>query len=205
MNPNVTKFLPPGLVVMATLYFGWPPSRPLIQSDATVRATAVRWKPDDLASRTSIEVSNDPFASVLVVSDQHEVEEETGKLIPATRPAGPHVSELKNGLSLTGIAQMAGRRWAILNGRPRRPGDQIRTDDNHRHSCEIVSVAADHVIVRCEETIAKIEISLSGYSTTTPGNHEPPQDGVPKATHIPPPPNFMESLGSMPPARITPH
>ena len=95
---------------------------------------------------------------MLVVSETHEVEEETGKLVPATRPAGPDPSELQSGLVMTGVADMAGRKWAIVNGRPRLPGDTVRTADNNRHACEVVSVASDYVVVRCEETIAKIHI-----------------------------------------------
>ena len=48
MSPNVHKILPPGLVVVATLYFGWPPSGPLVHSDNSPRLTSVRWKLDDL-------------------------------------------------------------------------------------------------------------------------------------------------------------
>ena len=162
MSPNVNKVMPPGLVIAATLYFGWPPSAPLFQSDDTVRATAVRWKREDLQDPPPISVKVDPFASVLVASGQQEVEEETGKLIPATKPAGPDPAVLQQGLVLSGIAEMSGQKWAILNGRPRLPGDTLVTNDVNRHSCEVVSVGQDHAVVRCEGTVAQIELSRIG-------------------------------------------
>ncbi|KAA1262185.1 hypothetical protein LF1_47470 [Rubripirellula obstinata] len=206
MSPSVNKFLPPGMVVAATLYFGWPPAKPLIQSDSIVRATAVRWKRDDLKKPATVSIDVDPFASVLVVSDELEVEEETGKLVPATRPAGPDPTVLQQGLVLSGIADMGGRKWAILNGRPRLPGDTLVTDDLNRHPCEVVSVGHDHVVVRCEETIAQVEIRNSKQNSSAsnlPGvklhpvteieSAAPESASVQEASEIPPPPNFTLS------------
>ncbi|MDA8744059.1 hypothetical protein N9N28_05450 [Rubripirellula amarantea] len=201
MSPNVQKLLPPSLVIGAAIYFGWPPSGSTVVNEGIARATSVRWRADDLEPPAIPSITVDPFASVLVVTAEKEVEEETGKLIPATRPAGPPERELRAGLSLTGIANIAGQQWAILNNRPRLPGDVLKTNDNNRHECEIVSVERDHVLVRCEETIAKIHVGNQQSITTTndpkPLDLDPPTDSSSSVNQfpnvIPPPPTNMGS------------
>ena len=169
MSPNVQKLLPSALVIAAAAYFGWESAGPSYVNEDVTRATSVRWKADDLVPPAMPSVTVDPFASVLVVSAEQEIEEETGKLVPASRPAGPPARELHAGLSLTGIARMGSRNWAILNGRPRLSGDSVKTDDNNQHECVIVSVEADHVIVRCQETVTQIRLRKQQARTTLPG------------------------------------
>jgi hypothetical protein len=186
MNPWVQRYAPPALVLGAAIYLGWPPPEPLDLGEDVVRATSVRWRPQDLSLGPRIESSRDPFEETPVEVEQVEVAVE---VLEPTVPAGPDADTLKAGFHLDGIANMGGRTWAVLNGRPRLEGDFVRTDDTHRHRCQIVSVAPDHITIRYEETIVEIRPgaarernspssrSPSGrrgdVSPATAGDHEP--------------------------------
>jgi hypothetical protein len=76
--------------------------------------------------------------------------------IAPARPLGPDAETLKAGLQLDGIANVGGRTWAVLNGRPRLAGDFVTTNDVNRYKCQIVSIQSDHIVVRCQETIAEL-------------------------------------------------
>ena len=157
MNLNIQRLMPPLLVFAAAVYFGWPAAQSLLKEEPIVRATSVRWRSEDLDVPTKPHITKNPFQSVLVADETQEVEEETGKLIPATKPAGPNPNELTGGFRLTGIAQMGTVRWAILNGRPAKAGDLVETQNSYRHRCEVIEVHQDHILVKCEETMVKIE------------------------------------------------
>ena len=193
MNPVLQRYLPPTLVFGAALYFGWPPAEPLDLGEDVVRASSVRWRPENLAAPPVVQVANNPFEAVLVAGEEMEVEPETGKLVAATMPTGPPVEVIQAGLQLDGIAEMGNRFWAVLNGRPRLPGDMIQTSDANRHQCEIVSVASNHIVVRCEGTVAEIRPRPAGTSRPAPASRAPAanQIGVPTApvSDVPPPPS----------------
>lgn len=193
MNPTVQRYLPPILVFGAALYFGWPPAEPLDLGEDVVRANSVRWRPEDLAEPVVIKPAADPFEAVLVASDEMEVEPETGKLVAATTPPGPAPEVIQAGLQLDGIAMMGNRLWAVLNGRPRLPGDLILTNDANRHTCEIVSVHSDRIVVRCEETLAEIRPRPAGTARPVAAKHAPTatEGNTPTAPVgiVPPPPN----------------
>lgn len=162
MNPTVQRYLPPLLVFGTAIYFGWPPAKPLDLGDDIVRANSVRWRSEDLAKPELITPAADPFRAVLVASEEMEVEPETGKLVAATTPSGPPADAIRAGMQLDGIAQMGNRFWAVLNGRPRLPGDAIVTNDANRFACEIVSVFPDRIVVRCEDTVVEIRPRPAG-------------------------------------------
>jgi len=189
MNPLLQRYLPPLLVFGAALFFGWPPSAPLDLGDDVVRATSVRWRPDDLVDPPVIEPASNPFQAVLVADEASIVEPE---LAQPTRPAGPTAEVLTSGLRLDGIASMGGRRWAVLNSRPRLVGDLVRTSDTERHQCEIVSIETDHVVVRCQETVAKLQPRPAGSQRPAAASQvpaaAPDRDNQPSADEVPPPP-----------------
>ncbi len=191
MNPLVQRYLPPVIVFGAATFFGWPPSAPLDLGDDIIRTSSVRWRPRDLADPPLIEPATDPFREVLVVTEEMEVEPETGNLVVATRPAGPPADLLKAGLRLDGIASIGGRPWAVLNGRPRLAGDTVRTADAHRYECQIVSVENSHIVVRCEETITEIRPQPFGTGRPTVATESPAVPGDLRSPEIgdqPPPP-----------------
>jgi hypothetical protein len=174
MNPWVQRYAPPALVLCAAIYLGWPPPEPLDLGEDVVRATSVRWRPQDLSLGPRIESSRDPFEETPVEVEQVEVAVE---VLEPTVPAGPDADTLKAGFHLDGIANMGGRTWAVLNGRPRLEGDFVRTDDTHRHRCQIVSVAPDHITIRYEETIVEIRPGAArernSPSSRSPSNRSP--------------------------------
>lgn len=189
MNPTVQRYLPPSLVLGAALYFGWPPAEPLDLGADVVRANSVRWRPEDVAEPPVIKPAANPFEAVLVASDEMEVEPETGKLVAATTPAGPPAEEIRAGLQLDGIAEMGNRFWAVLNGRPRLPGDMIFATG---HKCKIVSVFPDHIVVRCQETVVEIQPRPAGSSRpAAAGATKAIENTAPAAPagDVPPPPN----------------
>ena len=120
MNPTIQRYLPPALVFGVALYFGWPPAEPLDLGEDLVRASSVRWRPQDLAETPFIEPAADPFAEVLVAGDAADVESETVEV--AAIPAGPDAETIQAGLRVDGIAKMGNQLWAVLNGRPRLAG-----------------------------------------------------------------------------------
>lgn len=192
MNPTIQRYLPPTLVLGAALYFGWPPAEPLDLGEDIVRASSVRWRSQDLAEPTVIKPVGDPFAAVLFASEE-EVESETEKLAAVTTPTGPDPETIQAGLQLDGIAKMGNRFWAVLNGRPRLPGDTILTNDTDQHQCEIVSVYADHIVVRCQETVTEIRPRPAGFGRSDAASRSPAatENSTPAAPSgdVPPPPN----------------
>ncbi len=193
MNPTVQRYLPPTLVLGAALYFGWPPAEPLDLGEDVVRANAVRWRPEDVAEPPVIKPAANPFAAVLFAGAEMEVEPETGKLVAATTHAGPAPEIIHAGLQLDGIAKMGNRFWAVLNGRPRLPGDMIFTSDANRYECEIVSVYPDRIVVRCEETVTEIRPRPAGTARPAAAAHATTaaENNAPTAAvgDVPPPPN----------------
>jgi hypothetical protein len=189
MNALVTKFAPPTIVLGAAFYLGAPPAAPLDLGESVVKAAAVRWKKDDLLPPVINRPAISPFGEVLVASEEMEVEPETGKLVVATKPAGPDPEDLRSGLQLVGIAQMGGRKWAVINGKPRLPGDKLNTDDNKQLTCTIVSVESDHAVVSCEETVIKLRARPIGAAapSTTPIKHVKAETKQPENVPVPPP------------------
>lgn len=191
MNPTIQRYLPPALVFGTAVYFGWPPSARLDLGEDVVRTNSVRWQPADLAAPGLIQGVMDPFREVLVAGKEMEVEPETGKLVAATRPAGPQPELLQAGLRLDGIASIGGRNWAVLNGRPRLAGDVVHTDDTNRYQCQIVSVDSGHIVVRCEETVTELRprpfgSARSSSVTKTPAVSSEASQATPG--DVPPPP-----------------
>ena len=164
MNALVQKFAPPAIVFSTAIYLGLPPAAPLDLGESVVKAATVRWKKDDLKAPVINRLPVDPFAEVLVASEEMEVEPDTGKLVVATKPAGPEPDAIQSALTLSGIASMGGRSWAVMNGKPRLEGDVVVTNDSDRYRCTIVSVERDHVVVSCEETTVKIRPAKFGSS-----------------------------------------
>ncbi len=189
MNAIATKLGPPAVVLGVAFYLGSPPAAPLDLGESVVKAAAVRWKKDDLLPPVIQTPAVDPFTEVLVASDEMEVEPETGKLVVATKPAGPDPEDLRSGLTLTGIAQMGGRKWAVINGKPRLPGDTVKTDDNQQLMCTIVAVESGHVVISCEETVTQLRPLPFGSRapTATPVSRATPQN-LP-SEELPPPPS----------------
>ena len=192
MNYLIQRFGTPSMVLGIAVYLGWPTTSSTNYDDAVARAKSVRWRPQDLANPPDIASTIDPFREVLVTTEKTVVEPETGKLVAQTKPAGPPQSELESGLVIEGIAQMGGRHWAIINGRPRLLGDELQTSDAKRHSCEILAIEDDRVVVRCEETIATLRpighrtLSIAAQPHTTVPETTPPSESLEEA--IPPPP-----------------
>jgi hypothetical protein len=152
MNPVLRRYLPPALVLASALFFAWPPSKPLDLGDDVVKATSVRWRPQDLADPPPVTSTRDPFEDLAVAIEEVNVND----VITEIRPLGPDVETLKSGLQLEGIAKVGGQTWAVLNGRPRLQGDFVHTNDANRHRCKIVSIHSDHIVVRCEETLTEL-------------------------------------------------
>ena len=152
MNPLMQRYATPAVVLGIATYLGWPGSTPTDYGSDVVRAKAVRWRANDLDHPPTVRATIDPFREVLVATEETVVEPETGKLVAPTKPTGPSASEIESGLRVDGIALMGGRKWAVINGRPRLPGDQVKTDDANRYRCEILSVGTNQVVVVCLET-----------------------------------------------------
>ncbi|QDT13325.1 hypothetical protein [Planctomycetes bacterium K23_9] len=163
------KFAPPAVVLGAALYLGMPPAAPLDLGESIVRASAVRWKKDDLKPPVITKPAANPFHEVLVASEEMEVEPDTGKLVVATKPSGPDPAKVRAGLSLSGIASMGGRKWAVINGKPRLPGDTLKTNDANHLLCKIVRIENDHAVIACEETIVEIRAQPFGASSSAAG------------------------------------
>ncbi|MGB7344009.1 MAG: hypothetical protein WBD20_07335 [Pirellulaceae bacterium] len=168
MRAIVEKFGPPTVVLGTALYLGMPPAAPLDLGESPVRAAAVRWKADELEPPVIARAAVNPFGQVLVATAEMEVEPDTGKLVVATKPTGPSPDAMKSGLTLTGIAGMGGRKWAIINGKPQLSGDSIKAIGPDRLICEVVSIHADHVVVACEETIVQLRPNNFQSKPTTP-------------------------------------
>lgn len=167
MNPIVQRYLPPLIVIGSAAYFGWPPSKPLDLGDDIVRATSVRWDNDDLREPTLPPITADPFREVIVA------EEDPAEMVAEELaiPTGPDPAVIQSGLSLDGFADTAGRRWAIINGRPRLAGDIVTTTGIEAYRCEIVAVEAGHVVVRCQQTVT--EIRPLPFGTKSQPNQQP--------------------------------
>jgi hypothetical protein len=178
MNPHVYRYLPPVLVLVAALFFGWPPSKPLDLGDDFVKASSVRWRPNDLADPPRVTSSRDPFEEPVAAVEEVEISDAD---IALARPLGPDAETLKAGLQFDGLANVGGRTWAVLNGRPRLAGDFVTTNDANRYKCQIVSVQSDHIVVRCQETVAELRPRdtktvgrpASRRSPAAPGNRAP--------------------------------
>ena len=124
-----------------------------------VRASSVRWRPNELAAPPRIELTSNPFEEVLVADDEAIAAEEA---VIEVVPLGPPAQELKAGLRLDGFANTAGRIWAVVNGRPRLPGDAVRTSDTNQYLCRLESIESNHIIVRCEDTVTEIHLRSFG-------------------------------------------
>lgn len=148
MNHWVQRYAPPAIVIVAAVYCGWPPRRPLDLGDDIVRATSVRWRPQDLSPPPPVESSRDPFAETAVEAEQSEVAVED---VEPAAPAGPDAETLRAGLHLEGIASLGGHTWAVVNGRPHLEGDFVRTNDANQYECQIIAVAAEYITVRYED------------------------------------------------------
>ncbi|TWU08190.1 hypothetical protein [Stieleria varia] len=156
MNPIVQKLGPPGLVLCAALYLGWPADRPMDLADNAVRAKTVRWKPDDLKPPVGIaSQEKDPFQPVLVTAKPKPVSSRPD-LVVVDSIEYPSESLVRSELMLAGIAQIGGRRWAVINGKTRVVGDEIDVDGQN---VTVQSVAADHVVLGS----GPLEIKLRPY------------------------------------------
>ncbi|NND98739.1 MAG: hypothetical protein HKN47_15570 [Pirellulaceae bacterium] len=200
MNPTIERFGPPAIVLGLALYLGWPPASPLDLGDDLVNAKAVRWKVSDIEPPPEPTDLTDPFRAVLVADESMEVEPETGRLVESTKPAGPDPNDIETGLRISGIASFGGKQWAVVNGKPRLPGDVVFTSDSKQLRCEIVSVSNDHLVVRSEETFVTLRPKPFGSQThgtkTTAPSTPPSVDSTTPVTvetpgetsKIPPPP-----------------
>jgi len=153
MNSLIHRYMPPALVLGAAVFFGWPPPKPLDLGEDVVRATAVRWKPADLSDPPPLVAARDPFDDPPATVEEIEVAVED---IAPVGPISPDAETLKGGLQFDGIANVGGRSWAILNGRPRLEGDTVHTNDVEQHKCQIVSVQSDRIVIRCQETTVEL-------------------------------------------------
>lgn len=196
MNPTVQRYLPPLIVIGAAIFFGWPPAAPLDLGEDVIRANSVRWRVGDLEDPPAFEILVDPFREVLV--NEPKPEQVAGVI--EVEPTGPEPAAIKAGLSLDGMAQMGGRTWAVLNGRPRLPGDFLRTDDANQILCEIVSVHDDHVVVRSEGTVVEVFVqpfgarriasrSRANALPSAPSSANPTDENSATPGEVPPPPS----------------
>lgn len=190
MNPVVQRYLPPAIVLGSAIYFGMPPAEPLDLGEDIVRATSVRWDKDDLENPQLPTIVTDPFREVIVANAQTEDVVDEPEV-----PSGPQPADLQAGLTLDGFADTAGRRWAILNGRPRLVGDTVLTTGMAPYTCEIVAVEADRVLVRCQGTLAEIRPQPFGTKKTaaSKATSQPPvtqTDFTPAVEDIAPPPQI---------------
>jgi hypothetical protein len=192
MKTVIHRYGPAIIVLGVALHLGWPETSSIDDGDAVVRAKAVRWRPKDLIDPPQITADIDPFLEVLVTTKETVVEPETGKLVASSPPTGPPQSELESGLQIDGIAIMGGRTWAVINGRPRLPGDEVQTSDANRHRCEILAVETNHIVVRCQETIATLQSRRHQSPTKTAQPLESESEiftpTEPPGEVIPPPP-----------------
>jgi len=190
MNPAVQRYLPPMIVFGSAIYFGMPPSKPLDLGEDIVRATSVRWDKDDLENPSLPPIAVNPFREVIVA----EVKPEDAPIQPEA-PSGPEPADIQAGLTLDGFADTAGRRWAIVNGRPRLEGDTVSTTGIEPYVCEIVAVEEDRVVVRCQQTLAEIRPQPFGSkkaATSNPSSQPPvtQTDFSPAVEDIAPPPQI---------------
>lgn len=194
MNPIVQRYLPPLIVIGAAFYFGWPPSKPLDLGEDIVRATSVRWKPDALSDPAVPQITADPFREVMV----DEPDPAAAQSDQPETPAGPDPGTIRAGLTLDGFADTSGRRWAIINGRPRLLGDMVSTTGAEVLVCEIISVQEDRVVVRCQETVTEIRpLPFGARATSNAKPNAKPEAGgsaavetAPALEAIPPPPQL---------------
>ena len=163
MNSILQRYGLPVVVLGFAFYLGWPPAQPLDLGDDVVRARTVKWNPADL------EVSNadpgvvDPFRKVLVVKEPVQPADE---LPDPEQTSGPSEQQIRDVIQLTGLANIGGRTWAIVNGRARLAGDTIRTGDQEVRTCKVVSVHKDHIVVQCQQKIAVVRPQVSRRTTT---------------------------------------
>tara|TARA_R110002049_G_scaffold4601_5_gene32097 strand:- start:139447 stop:140049 length:603 start_codon:yes stop_codon:yes gene_type:complete len=200
MSSLMQRYATPIVVLGIALYLVWPAPAPVDYSSDVVRAKAVRWRPQDLQHPPDVSAKVDPFREVLVTTEETVVEPETGKLVIPTRPTGPPAAEIESGLAVEGIAVMGGRNWAIINGRPRLPGDEVITLDANRYRCEIIAIEPDKVVVQCQETTAVLK--PRGGAAIPAANHDSPAEtestfgaalkllGQPPRSQVSPPPAF---------------
>ncbi|QEG01800.1 hypothetical protein Mal15_58810 [Stieleria maiorica] len=149
MNVALQKYGPPTVVIAIALYLGWPPPAPLDLGEDVVRAKSVRWKISDLQSPSlPTVIGKDPFAAVLVepTSGDPATTAKTPESVP-DEPTGPTPADLHVGLRLGGIAQTDHHRWAIINGRVCKIGDQLPVIGFTDLSATVRDIAADHVTV----------------------------------------------------------
>ncbi len=195
MNSLIQRYLPPVIVLCAAAYFGWPPAPPLDLGDDVVRISSVQWRPDEIADPPLIRPNPDPFGEVLVAEPKMEIEPDTGKLVEVTRPPGPPAERLRAGLLLSGIADTAGKRWAVVNGRPRLSGDTVITADGE-YVCQIVAIKTEHIVVQCQETVAEIRpasrlptrAARDNSAATEPSTSAASQSPEGQLAEVPPPP-----------------
>lgn len=190
MNPLVQKYAPPAVVLGAALYWGWPPSQPFDLGEEPVQARAVRWKPSDLDSPSAIGSITDPFQPVLVSDEASNETSEQETIIPV----GPTETQIRAAVILTGLGDLGGSKWAIINGNAHLPGDTMRINREGVKDCRLIAVHKDHVIVQCEQTYALVRPQVSRNTgkravpatraaVPAPGNGvAPPDPGPPVQT-----------------------
>ncbi|MDV6031267.1 MAG: hypothetical protein F9B45_14425 [Phycisphaera sp. RhM] len=158
MNVHVQKYAPPCAVLAIALYLGWPPEAPLDLGEDVVRAKSVRWKVADLETPPlPTVISKDPFAAVLVQRPSADASEADASGATPEEPLGPTDQDLRNGLRLGGIAQTDHHRWAILNGRVCKLGDQVPVLGLDNVSATIREIASDHVTVVADSLTIQIK------------------------------------------------
>ncbi|MEM9586869.1 MAG: hypothetical protein AAGA03_06275 [Planctomycetota bacterium] len=153
MNPLLQRFLPPCIVLATAAYLGWPPAVTVDYSGDVRLAKSIGWKPKDLDPPSPLPAIDDPFAPVLLVKET-VVADPTESVVMTE--IGPSEADISNGLTLSGVAKMGGQLWGVINGRPRLPGDTVLTSGKTRLTCQVIEVHPDHVVVRCESTVAVI-------------------------------------------------
>ncbi len=196
MNSLMHRFGPPALVFGAALYLGWPPAAPLDLGESVAKAKAVRWKKDDLLAPPTLDVVVDPFRQVLiakVAKDEMKPKQDMKEAVVESMVPERSSETIKSELELTGIANMGGRYWAIVNGKPHLKGDTITTGDSQEFSYEIIAIQSDHVVVRNQKTSVTLRPKPFGKRMNETGRKPAVQQPTPQPqSFVPPPPTTIE-------------
>ena len=187
MKSLMHRFGPPALVFGAALYLGWPPAAPLDLGESVVKAKAIRWKKDDLLAPPTLDVVVDPFRQVLVAKAEMKPEKDMEEMVAESKAPELTSEAIMSELELTGIANMGGRYWAILNGKPHLQGDTITTGDSQEISYEVIAIQSDHVIIRNRKTTVTLRPKPFGKQMSQTASKPAVQQPTPQPQSFAPP------------------
>lgn len=149
MGFDIQKHGPILAVLGVAFYLGWPPAELEDYGAGPVKAKAVRWKVADLVQpRLPSSLTGDPFAEVLINPSSETVPTNTeSNPVKTEAPSGPTKQDFLEGLKLGGVAEAKSNRWAIINGRIRREGDQVKVIGLRNQFATIDRIEVNRVVV----------------------------------------------------------